>query len=295
MISERIYRFLLVIYPSEFRREYGELMVQLFRDRMQRDGKGIRGFIVWIQMLNDMLSSALRERVGEVAMTKRKWFGIAFAVLLAAVVVGVGTIYARYGDEEKLTVTVMTDTKTVSGTGSEDFDGAMRQAVEEGAIDQETADKVVDSVEGEGPSDVWRFNVGTVDLADALDQAVEEGKISRSLADEIMGSVEEIGGVAAATLEGVYVLEDVETFTWEGPAGLAEAPRQAEEAETVAMGVGDRILESLEGDDSAGVWRYDGGPEGLAEAVERAVEEGELSRDLADRILGSFDGRRAGG
>ncbi len=32
MISEKLYRALLVVYPSEHRREYGEPMVQLFRD-----------------------------------------------------------------------------------------------------------------------------------------------------------------------------------------------------------------------------------------------------------------------
>ena len=35
MISERLYRALLLVYPSEHRREYGEPMVQLFRDRMR--------------------------------------------------------------------------------------------------------------------------------------------------------------------------------------------------------------------------------------------------------------------
>jgi len=35
--SLRLYTLLLLIYPGSFRREYGELMVQLFRDLM-RDG-----------------------------------------------------------------------------------------------------------------------------------------------------------------------------------------------------------------------------------------------------------------
>ncbi len=60
MISERIYRFLQLVYPREYRREYGELMVQLFRDRMRRDGKGFGGLRVWVQILVDLCSSALR-------------------------------------------------------------------------------------------------------------------------------------------------------------------------------------------------------------------------------------------
>jgi len=40
--SLRLYTLLLLIYPRSFRREYGELMIQLFRDLM-RDGIRQRG------------------------------------------------------------------------------------------------------------------------------------------------------------------------------------------------------------------------------------------------------------
>ena len=46
MFSERVYRWLLIVYPREHRRQYGALMVQLFRDRMRRDGKSFRGLTV---------------------------------------------------------------------------------------------------------------------------------------------------------------------------------------------------------------------------------------------------------
>ena len=46
MLSERLYRALLLVYPKEHRREYGELMVQLFRDRMRYEGGGLRDLIV---------------------------------------------------------------------------------------------------------------------------------------------------------------------------------------------------------------------------------------------------------
>ena len=119
-------------------------MVQLFRDRMRRDGDGIRGLVVWIQMLKDLIGSAFIEPIEGVIMTKRRWFGFALAVFLAMAAAGLGTIYAMYGDDEKMTVTVMTDTntKTISGEGTEDFAEAIRQAVEEGAISQEFVDEI---------------------------------------------------------------------------------------------------------------------------------------------------------
>ena len=63
MVSEKVYRALLRVFPSEHRREYGEPMVQLFRDRMRRDGGGLRTLAIWIQMAFDLVRSAFRERV----------------------------------------------------------------------------------------------------------------------------------------------------------------------------------------------------------------------------------------
>ena len=61
MVSERVYRALLLVYPSEHRREYEEPMVQLFRDRMRRDGGGFRTPVVWVRMVFDLLGSAFVE------------------------------------------------------------------------------------------------------------------------------------------------------------------------------------------------------------------------------------------
>ena len=70
MFSERVYRALLVAYPREFRREYGDLMTQFVRDRMRRDGKGIRGLMIWAHVLSDLATSALRERVRGAGMER---------------------------------------------------------------------------------------------------------------------------------------------------------------------------------------------------------------------------------
>ena len=222
------------------------------------------------------------------------------AVLLTAVMARVGTIYAQYGDKEKLTVTVMTDsdTKTVEGAEHEDFAEAMQRVVEEGAIDREGADEIVESLEGDGPLDVWRYDGGTDGLAEAVRRAVGDGVISQSLADEIMESVEEGYGGVSASADVVIAMNDVKSFAGTGLDGLAETMRQAEEAGAIAREEVERLeklIESLEGDGSARMWRYEGEPGGLVEAVREAVEEGEISQDLAEMILDGFDGRDAGG
>ena len=49
VLSERIYCMLMILYPLDYRREYGALMVQIFRD-VSRDRyrtQGIVGVILW--------------------------------------------------------------------------------------------------------------------------------------------------------------------------------------------------------------------------------------------------------
>ena len=61
--QKRVYRALLVVYPFEYRRDYGEPMAQLFVDRLRDEGGGPRTVLVWAQMLVDLLKSAFRERL----------------------------------------------------------------------------------------------------------------------------------------------------------------------------------------------------------------------------------------
>ncbi len=70
MLSERMYRALLWAYPRQHRREYGEPMVQLFRDRMRRDGGGVRTLVVWVQMVFDLVGSAFKERKEEAVLER---------------------------------------------------------------------------------------------------------------------------------------------------------------------------------------------------------------------------------
>ena len=61
MISEKIYQALLLVYPRKHRQEYGEPMVQLFKDIMRHKGGGIRTLAVWVHVVFDLVRSAFSE------------------------------------------------------------------------------------------------------------------------------------------------------------------------------------------------------------------------------------------
>ena len=195
MLSERLYRWLLVVYPREHRREYGELMVQLFQDRMRHDGNGFQVLIVWFQMISDLVGASLREHKEGFVMTKRIWIGATLGVLLLALtgVVGMNTLLAQTEGELAVEVYVLEDTKTftMSGTGSADIGEMLQGAVEEGYIDQAAADDIVRSAAGEGPAIVLQYEVGSGSVAEAVQQAVDEGIITQQLADTIVLSISE--------------------------------------------------------------------------------------------------------
>ena len=54
--SERLYRWLLRLYPREFREEYGEEMSLLFRDRRSEGSSRL-----WLQVLGDLVFHAPKE------------------------------------------------------------------------------------------------------------------------------------------------------------------------------------------------------------------------------------------
>ena len=66
--SERVYEWLLVVYPAAYRREYGPLMLQLFRD-LRRDtwrrGKRWDQAVLWLRVLGDVGTTAWAEHVSE--------------------------------------------------------------------------------------------------------------------------------------------------------------------------------------------------------------------------------------
>ena len=62
-LSFQIYELLLVAYPSEFRAEYGPLMVQLFRDRYRQEATKHKLALLfyWCAVINDLVVTAVKE------------------------------------------------------------------------------------------------------------------------------------------------------------------------------------------------------------------------------------------
>jgi hypothetical protein len=88
--SEGLYRRLLFLYPAQYRREYGPLMTQAYRD-LCRDScqqRGTAGLVLlWFRLLADLVTSALRQhldelREGDSIMTKKEHF---LAIIAATV------------------------------------------------------------------------------------------------------------------------------------------------------------------------------------------------------------------
>ena len=104
MFSEWVYRRLLVFYPREHRREYEEPMAQLFRDRMRRDGGGLRGLAVWTHMTFDLVGAAFKEHKEGADMRKLASIGIALAVVLVAGGIGIGTLLANSDGKPRVSV-----------------------------------------------------------------------------------------------------------------------------------------------------------------------------------------------
>ena len=92
--SERVYRVMLLVYPEEHRRAYGDAMAQLFRDRLRRDGGGLGTVRVWASVGPDLVASAFIERL-ETAMNTQtwtnRWWEVA-VILYAIVQVGFGVV-----------------------------------------------------------------------------------------------------------------------------------------------------------------------------------------------------------
>ncbi len=257
MLSERMYRLLLLVYPKRHRLEYGELMAQLFRDRMRRDGGGLRTLYVWLSIALDLAGSAWKERKEEVHMNKRTWIGAALVVVLLVGVVGATTLVAQ--SKGKPIVSVHRETKTYS------------------------------------PS-VQTDDVG-VALADAMNQAVQDGALDRAAADEIARTYSQppeqsrtAPGEVAHPL-GVSVWIGSRTYTPDGTNGLADALRRAVADGELDKDKADQVLRSFESEDTPGKWRHYTitAPDGISDVLSQAVAEGQIDQETADLILQSLD------
>ncbi|MCU1225098.1 MAG: Ig-like domain repeat protein [Edaphobacter sp.] len=60
-MSEKIYAWLLRLYPSSFQRAYGEEALQLFRDRARDERGFLSSLRLWLDLLGDLAISLPRE------------------------------------------------------------------------------------------------------------------------------------------------------------------------------------------------------------------------------------------
>lgn len=80
----QLYTLLLYLYPRSFRAEYGEPMVQLFRDKNRdvlRNGHALGLFRLWLFALLDLLRTALAERLAELFHGSYDWGGTTMSYL----------------------------------------------------------------------------------------------------------------------------------------------------------------------------------------------------------------------
>jgi len=61
-ISAKVYGFMLLAYPADFRRQFGEQMCQVFRDSYRAEARSgsVTGF--WLRTLLDLVLTAAKER-----------------------------------------------------------------------------------------------------------------------------------------------------------------------------------------------------------------------------------------
>ena len=93
--AERLYAFLLCLYPRVHRQEYGPLMLQAFKDhyRETREAQGRIGIAFWLEVLADETKSVLREQLSSIqggSTMQRVWNkpGVLFGLLLGIVAIG---------------------------------------------------------------------------------------------------------------------------------------------------------------------------------------------------------------
>lgn len=90
-IHERVYRSLLVVYPQEHRRAFGDDMALLFADRLRDEGGGVRTGLLWAHTALDLIGTALTERLEMTMQTMKTgwWRWSAVVVSLLTAVLGI--------------------------------------------------------------------------------------------------------------------------------------------------------------------------------------------------------------
>lgn len=112
-IPARIYGFLLMAYPAQFRREYGPQMTQVFRDcyrEQRRLGTQFAVSRLWVQVLVDLLQTAPTEHFENfgkesLAMNNLRRDALALFGCLAIIVIAFFTL--QYGRSNQVSSILM--------------------------------------------------------------------------------------------------------------------------------------------------------------------------------------------
>ena len=241
MISERVYRVLLALYPKEYRHEYGDLMAQLFRDRMRRDGGGVRTLMIWAHMIFDLIANALRERKEGADMRKLTLIGVALIAVALIGVAGARTIMAKSDGLTLVMVYKDVDTITHDANNADGAAGALQQAIEEGVITSQTANAALTAFErGDHSITVTTRDAFAGDsIADVLSQTVESGAMSQEDADRIAQAYQ-----TGASSDGWGV--EFKRFTFTDENDVAGALQQAVEQSVIPQRLADHIIQSIQ-------------------------------------------------
>jgi hypothetical protein len=90
-LSEKIYRGALRLYPASYRREFGEAMVQLFRDQCRdawHSGRSLGLVKLWLHTLPDIGKTSITEQIAAIERKSfMKYLKNAPAILLIAGIV----------------------------------------------------------------------------------------------------------------------------------------------------------------------------------------------------------------
>lgn len=94
-LSVRFYRLLVMAYPSNFRREYGKDMLQVFRDCCRRSyqaGGSLTLLALWMRTLFDWFKTVLEEQLNRgTEMTRKKFIRLSgWALILGSISITVG-------------------------------------------------------------------------------------------------------------------------------------------------------------------------------------------------------------
>jgi hypothetical protein len=99
-LSVRIYRALLTLYPADYRREYGALMMQMFRD-VSRDKYRQRGMLGvtfwWFAALHDLTFTVIEQRRKvKVTMSKSTFAQLTGMLLIAGGICGAIAAFSQF-------------------------------------------------------------------------------------------------------------------------------------------------------------------------------------------------------